>query len=276
MPTDATSHVRFARRSVRSRALLPLLALGIAIGAGTASTSAGPLGLFGPKGDSAKEQRDTVQRDSRTMLEDLFEAKPELRERLKKAAGYATFKQTNVHLLLVASSNGYGVLVDNATRASTYMRVTSLGGGVGMGVKDLRVIFIFNDPAVMRQFVDQGWQFGSDADATAKYENTGLAAEQTAKANVNFEEGTVAAGTSGRAVAETGDKSGKNSKNAGNSGSKDNAKSPTPSKSDPKPAKPTESTPKPAMEIYQFTESGISLQATVSGTKYWKDKDLNR
>ena len=30
------------------------------------------------------------------------------------------------------------------------------------------------------------------------------------------------------------------------------------------------------MEIYQFTESGIALQATVSGTKYWKDGKLNQ
>jgi len=29
------------------------------------------------------------------------------------------------------------------------------------------------------------------------------------------------------------------------------------------------------MEIYQFTESGLSLQATVQGTKYWKDSKLN-
>ena len=29
------------------------------------------------------------------------------------------------------------------------------------------------------------------------------------------------------------------------------------------------------MEIYQFTKSGIALQATIAGTKYWKDKDLN-
>ena len=30
------------------------------------------------------------------------------------------------------------------------------------------------------------------------------------------------------------------------------------------------------MEIYQFTESGVSLQATVQGTKYWKDSNLNQ
>jgi lipid-binding SYLF domain-containing protein len=30
-----------------------------------------------------------------------------------------------------------------------------------------------------------------------------------------------------------------------------------------------------SMEIYQFTETGIALQATIAGTKYWKDDELN-
>ena len=29
------------------------------------------------------------------------------------------------------------------------------------------------------------------------------------------------------------------------------------------------------IEAYSMTESGLSLQATVAGTKYWKDKDMN-
>jgi lipid-binding SYLF domain-containing protein len=29
------------------------------------------------------------------------------------------------------------------------------------------------------------------------------------------------------------------------------------------------------VEIYTFTETGVALQATVAGTKYWKDLDLN-
>ena len=30
------------------------------------------------------------------------------------------------------------------------------------------------------------------------------------------------------------------------------------------------------MVIYNFTESGIALQATVAGTKYWADKEMNK
>lgn len=29
------------------------------------------------------------------------------------------------------------------------------------------------------------------------------------------------------------------------------------------------------VDVYQFTESGVALSATVSGTKYWRDKKLN-
>ncbi len=31
----------------------------------------------------------------------------------------------------------------------------------------------------------------------------------------------------------------------------------------------------PGVEIFQLTKNGLALQATLQGTKYWKDKDLN-
>ncbi len=205
-------------------------------------------GLFGPKGDTVQEKQDEVRKQRDQMLADLYAAKPEAKEKLKKAAGYATFNQKDINLFLLASGNGYGVLVDNKTGKETFMRVASLGGGVGLGVKDLRVVFVFNDANVMNQFVTSGWQFGGKADASAKYKDAGVSAEQNVKANVDFKEGTVAAGSSTDARAGSG-------------------------KSDQAAANLAVGGP---MEIYQFTESGISLQATVAGTKYWKDSKLNQ
>lgn len=31
----------------------------------------------------------------------------------------------------------------------------------------------------------------------------------------------------------------------------------------------------PGVEVYQITKNGLALQATLQGTKYWKDKELN-
>lgn len=204
-------------------------------------------GLFSPKGDSPEEKRQVVIKQRDEMLAELYKTKPELKDRISKAAGYATFKQTDINLFLLASGRGYGVLKDNKTGKDTFMSVASLGTGVGMGVKDLRVIFIFNDAKVMRQFVEQGWQFGGKGDASAKYKDTGISAEGGAKANVDFKDGTVASGVTTDTRA----------------GAKDDQAAATVATAG-------------GMEIYQFTQSGVSLQATVAGTKYWKDSKLNQ
>ena len=205
-------------------------------------------GLFGPKGDSPEEKRQVVLKQREWMLAELYKTTPELKDRIPKAAGYATFAQTDINLFLLASGRGYGVGKDNQSGKDTFMCVASLGTGVGMGVKDLRVVFVFNDTNVMKQFVESGWQFGGKGDASAKYKETGVSAEQNVKANVDFKEGTVAAGSSTDARSGT-------------------------DKSDQAAASVAVGGP---MEIYQFTKSGVSLQATVAGTKYWKDSALNQ
>jgi len=233
-----------ASRWGRMRSWIGLAVVLACLAAFTSNTSAG---LFGPKGDSVKEKRQTVQKQRDEMLAELYRTQPEMKDRIKRAAGYATFKQTDVNLFLLATANGYGLVVDKKTGKETYMRVASLGGGLGLGVKDLRVIFVFNDPKVMQQFVEQGWQFGGKADASAKYEDAGVAADGAVKLNVDFKQGTVVAGSS------TDIRAGTESKDTQSGGIAVGG----------------------AMEIYQFTESGVSLQATVQGTKYWKDSKLN-
>ncbi len=219
--------------------LLPVLALLWA--------PAATAGLFGPKGKDVDEKKDNVRKQRDEMLAEVYSTKPELKQSIAQAAGYATFKYLNVNLLLLATANGYGVAVDNKTGQETYMRMAALGGGIGAGLKDIRVIFIFHDANVMRQFVESGWQFGGAADASAKYQDTGVAGETSGKANVSLKEG-VNAGIGGEAAAGV-------TENA-----KDSSRAAT----------------RGGMEIYQFTESGLSLQATVMGTKYWKDGKLNQ
>ena len=69
----------------------------------------------------------------------------------------------------------------------------------------------------MHRFMEEGWEFGGEADAAAKSGDTGLAESQAQGAD---------AGARG-------------------------------------------------LSIYQLTETGVALSATVSGTKYWKDSELN-
>ena len=203
---------------------------------------------FGPKGDSNAEKKANIRKQRDEMLTQLYTTNPDMAKVLKKATGYATFKQVNVNLLLLATANGYGVVVDNKTHKETFMRMGSLGGGIGAGLKDVRVIFVFHEAKVMKQFIEEGWQFGGQADAAAKYQNTGASAEQNVKGNVSFTDGAVSGGSSTSVAAGTEKKDATGAQLATRGG----------------------------MEVYQFTESGVALQAPVSGTKYWQDSKLNK
>lgn len=174
-------------------------------------------GLFSPKGNSTEEKRNKVRKDRDDILAKLYEAHPEAKGKIQKAVGYATFNNVNMHLFLLSTGHGYGMVVDRKSNKETFMAMGSLGGGLGLGAKDMRAVFIFKTADVMKQFVESGWQFGGQADATAKAGEKGSGAAK---------EGAVDTGAN-------------------------------------------------VFEIYQLTEAGISLQATIAGTKYWKDKKLN-
>ena len=168
--------------------------------------------LFGKK--SVAEQRQERQDERKEALDKLYAEKPSTREELKSAKGYAVFSSLGVNVLLVSTENGDGILHDNVTGTDTYMNMFSAGGGIGMGVKDFIVVFVFHTKDAMDSFKKSGWDFSGQADANAKTSTQGAGAEASA---------TVIPGTS----------------------------------------------------IYQLTKAGLALQATLQGTKFWVDKDLN-
>src|SRR5262245_836930 len=172
--------------------------------------------LFGPKGDDIEKKRAEVRKQREEILAKLYAEKPEAKAKIQSAVGYGTFNNRNLNLFLLSSGSGYGMVTDKSGK-EIFMSMGSLGGGVGLGGKDLSVVFIFKNKDVMKQFVESGWQFGGQADATAKAGDKGAAAGKDAGV-------------------DTG----------GN-----------------------------MFEIYTMTDTGAALQATVAGTKYWKDKELN-
>jgi hypothetical protein len=101
----------------------------------------------------------------------------------------------------------------------------------------LRALLIFNDQETLRRFIDSGWQFGAQADASAKSGDQGLAIGESASVAPTEDGGldtALSSGTSEVAQIDGG------------------------------------------IEVYRITETGISLQATVAGTKFSKLDELNK
>ena len=197
------------RRTLLSTLLVAALACAL--------PAAASAGLFGPKGETRDEKRTAIRGERDEIFAQLYRSHPEARAKIEKSVGYATFNNKSLKLVLLSGGVGYGVAVDRRTGHETFMKMGTVGGGLGLGAKSLRAVFIFKDAGVMQKFVQSGWQFGGEADASAK-----------------------AARKGGSVAKEGGVDTGGN-----------------------------------LFEIYQMTETGFALQATLAGTKYWKDGSLN-
>jgi lipid-binding SYLF domain-containing protein len=181
---------------------------------------------------SPAEERETIQKERTELLKDIFSEQPELEKKIKNAPGYATFSIINVNLLLVATARGPGIIIDNKTNKQIYMDVISIGGGIGAGIKDLRLLIVFNEEKTMEQFIDSGWQFGASADASLKSGEKGAELGESIAVAAPGEDGSIDSSMSGGVSTITGEK--------------------------------------PPMEIYTLTEAGISAQATISGVNFTK------
>ena len=93
--------------------------------------------------DSPEEKKAKIQQAATQTLQDLYKLQPSAQDAIQKAAGYAVFKNFGTNLLVVSTASGAGVATNNQTKQQTYMKMISGGAGLGVGVKDFRVIFVF-------------------------------------------------------------------------------------------------------------------------------------
>lgn len=162
---------------------------------------------------SVEEKRKTIKNMKNQVLTQLYRQKPYAKEHIQKSDGYAVFSNANINLIFMAAGTGYGLAKNMKSGKVSYMNMAEGGVGLGLGVKDYRLIMVFHTEQALNQFLETGWTFGGNADVSAKAGKKGASIE---------------------GEAYYGD-----------------------------------------VTVYTFTESGLAFQATIKGTKFWQDGELN-
>jgi lipid-binding SYLF domain-containing protein len=126
-------------------------------------------------GDSPDEKREKTRKMADETLQELYKLQPAAQAAIQKSAGYAVFNNMGTNLLLVSTARGSGVAVNSNTKQETFMKMISAGAGLGVGVKDYRVIFVFQNDNALAQFLDSGWSGSAQSDAAAKAGEKGAA-----------------------------------------------------------------------------------------------------
>jgi lipid-binding SYLF domain-containing protein len=123
--------------------------------------------------DSPDQKREKTRKMASQTLQDLYKLQPTSQGAIQKAAGYAVFNNMGTNLLLLSTARGSGMAVNSQSKQETFMKMVSAGAGFGVGVKDYRVIFMFENNQALARFLDSGWSGSAQADAAAKAGKSG-------------------------------------------------------------------------------------------------------
>jgi lipid-binding SYLF domain-containing protein len=125
--------------------------------------------------DDKEGKKDQTRKMAAQTLQDLYKAEPTAQAAIQKSAGYAVFDNMGVNVLLLSTARGAGLAVNTKSNQETFMKMVSAGGGLGVGVKDYRLIFVFGNDKAYAQFLDSGWSGSAQTDAAAKAGEKGAA-----------------------------------------------------------------------------------------------------
>lgn len=118
--------------------------------------------------DSPDQQREKTRKMASDTLKDLYKLQPTAKAAIGSAAGYAVFDNLGTNVLVLSTARGGGIAINNKSKKETFMKMISGGVGIGLGVKDYRVVFVFNEEKALSTFLDSGWSGSGQTDAAAK------------------------------------------------------------------------------------------------------------
>jgi len=117
---------------------------------------------------SKEESQAEVRQQAKEILAALYKLEPSAQKAVASAAGYATFSNFGMKILVAGAGTGEGLAVNNKTKAETFMKMAELQAGLGMGIKKFKLVWVFENEDALNKFVNSGWELGAQATASAK------------------------------------------------------------------------------------------------------------
>ncbi len=106
--------------------------------------------------------KETAEESFKTVMDN----NPKAKELWDQSYGWAAFD--NLKLAFgFSGGGGNGVAVNKETGEHTFMKMGTVGVGLGLGANKYQVLFLFQDEQTFRNFVDKGWQADAGASAVA-------------------------------------------------------------------------------------------------------------
>ena len=106
---------------------------------------------------------------------------PEVREVIDRSVGYVVVNMRVTKIPMVGAGSGYGVVVDKRTNTRSYIRVSRLEVGGGLGAQKFKVVIVYEDEKHLDRIAAGTWHFDAGAEIAAGSASAGGAATESGK-----------------------------------------------------------------------------------------------
>jgi lipid-binding SYLF domain-containing protein len=132
-------------------------------------------GCLSPTGSTQTEQITYAKDIATSTLTELYKTQPEAQSKIKNSKGYIVCYTYAIDWFFIPTENGWGIAVNNATGEPTITKVIDIGIGPGLGVAQMRTVFVFDNEIEFNSFAQGGWKFNGKASAVARFSDEGKA-----------------------------------------------------------------------------------------------------
>ena len=110
-------------------------------------------------------------KETNQVLAEIYSDHPSAKAAMTKGKGYLVCTGNDSYLL--AAATGGGICTFHVGGNVDFYRFASLGAGVGIGFKKVAFLYVFQTQSALKRFVEEGWDAGARAEASAKANDEG-------------------------------------------------------------------------------------------------------
>ena len=109
--------------------------------------------LAAPSASDLASERAELRTKTYKALLQLYEKQPKSREAIQHSYGYAVFVDTSYNLGLLGGGHGRGRAINQHSKREVFMKMSQMKVGLGVGVLQSNIIFVFDTPEAFDSFV---------------------------------------------------------------------------------------------------------------------------
>ena len=114
-----------------------------------------------------EQERQELRVKTYKVLKDLYAKKPKSKRAIEHAYGYAVFVDTSYTAGFIGGGHGRGRAINQANGTEVFMKMAQGKVGLGLGIRQSNIIFVFDTIDAFTEFITKGWTFGGQAVAAA-------------------------------------------------------------------------------------------------------------